>query len=649
MSDDNPTNIAQKIEEGDYTLVDQPKGKSIIWRILSRILKPDGTTVEGYVWCKKCNKILRLDRNQTSNLIRHKCCHRLRLSLNSNKSKSNRNEKFETDNEEDEVEFRESRRSSSLRESKMCHKRKQSKHTFLLKSPSRSENSEPIAIYAKEPIKSEKIPEDSPTKELMNSEKMSEDSPTNELKESEKMSEDSPAFIAEKIEKGDYILTSRPGKSIIWRILLKILKADGTAVEGYVCCKKCKKILRHARKQTSNLVRHTCCQRLRLSLNSNESNRNEKFETDNEEDVEEIADTRRSNSLLETKNNPKRNQSQPSSVLKSPSSSEDSEPIVTNTKELKKSEKISEDCPTKELKQSEKMSEDTPTIIAQKIEEGDYVLAKRSNGRSIIWRVLSRILKADGTVVERYVCCTKCNKILRLDRNQTSNLYRHTCCQRFRFSLNSNESYTNRNERFETANDEDEEDISDSRRLSSIREINANNKRNQSKHSSYLQSQSSSEDSEPIVINAAKKPRYRTPSVSDTELQSGPETHSRRLYVPNRREETYVRSEPLTSSRQDPLQHVEKAVVNNYGHRDDSDVFSEGWGIMYRRLTLEQQIYAKRIIDDTLMHAQLGQLSISSNLNLNTIPISSSSYCCRCQQEVKVQPYNNDEDNFSDT
>ncbi|XP_039964615.1 uncharacterized protein LOC120777388 [Bactrocera tryoni] len=50
--------------------------------------------------------------------------------------------------------------------------------------------------------------------------------------------------------------------------------------------------------------------------------------------------------------------------------------------------------------------------------------------------------------------------------------------------------------------------------------------------------------------------------------------------------------------------------------RDDADVFSESWAVLFRKLSAEQQIYAKRAIDEILVHGQLG------NLHLNSVQIN---------------------------
>lgn len=61
--------------------------------------------------------------------------------------------------------------------------------------------------------------------------------------------------------------------------------------------------------------------------------------------------------------------------------------------------------------------------------------------------------------------------------------------------------------------------------------------------------------------------------------------------------------------------------MNKPSKRDESDVFAEGWSMLYRKMNEQQKIFAKRIIDDTLMHGQLNKLSFSSSLNLGMQPL----------------------------
>lgn len=55
--------------------------------------------------------------------------------------------------------------------------------------------------------------------------------------------------------------------------------------------------------------------------------------------------------------------------------------------------------------------------------------------------------------------------------------------------------------------------------------------------------------------------------------------------------------------------------------KDEASIFAEGWACVYRKLTDEQRLYAKKIIDETLLLAQLNKLRINSTVT----PSSSSS------------------------
>ncbi|XP_073811786.1 uncharacterized protein [Musca autumnalis] len=328
--------------------------------------------------------------------------------------------------------------------------------------------------------------------------------------------------------------------------------------------------------------------------------------------------------------------------------------------------------------------EENKDSVTESIESGSYTVAAPRKGRSFVWDILNNILKSDGTILPGFLFCRNCDSVVRHTNRQ--NIKRHICCKLLKGPLTIKTVSANDKvvmvEKFAnwltqdclpvSAVDGDgfvqlvkffikigakygenvdvDDLLPDPAIISEKLKRCANEEEQQIKEeidivdSSFLKSPSRSEDSEPIVVNAAKKPKYST-DIPSPEQQSRPETHTPKLDPPSR-QENYIRPEPLTS-RQDPLQHVEKAVVNNSGNRDECDVFAEGWSIMYRKLTIEQRIYAKRLIDDTLIHAQLGQLTISSSLNLDPISISSKRFS-RGQQQIKVQAYNNDEDKFSD-
>lgn len=58
------------------------------------------------------------------------------------------------------------------------------------------------------------------------------------------------------------------------------------------------------------------------------------------------------------------------------------------------------------------------------------------------------------------------------------------------------------------------------------------------------------------------------------------------------------------------MEFLEK--TNNKRPRDQADVFAEGWAAIYRQLTKDQQIFAKRGIDELLTQGQLGMLTYES-------------------------------------
>ncbi|XP_034477917.1 uncharacterized protein LOC117784324 [Drosophila innubila] len=62
-------------------------------------------------------------------------------------------------------------------------------------------------------------------------------------------------------------------------------------------------------------------------------------------------------------------------------------------------------------------------------------------------------------------------------------------------------------------------------------------------------------------------------------------------------------------SLEEPLLYID---TDNKRVRDDADVFAEGWAIIYRKLSKDQQIFAKRGIDEILTQGQLNMLSYAS-------------------------------------
>ncbi|XP_055373858.1 uncharacterized protein LOC129607135 [Condylostylus longicornis] len=50
----------------------------------------------------------------------------------------------------------------------------------------------------------------------------------------------------------------------------------------------------------------------------------------------------------------------------------------------------------------------------------------------------------------------------------------------------------------------------------------------------------------------------------------------------------------------------------SFDDRDEADIFSQTWAVMYRKLSADQQMYAKKAIDEVLFFGQLGKLALNS-------------------------------------
>lgn len=93
---------------------------------------------------------------------------------------------------------------------------------------------------------------------------------------------DNNCEIEEKIRSGVFqLIQRRRGKSEIWTIFAQILKDDGTILNGYVCCRTCKKILKYDGKHSSNLNRHKCFNLASQNTSSKQVNAEDKQEAIN--------------------------------------------------------------------------------------------------------------------------------------------------------------------------------------------------------------------------------------------------------------------------------------------------------------------------------------------------------------------------------
>ncbi|XP_036337590.1 uncharacterized protein LOC118747648 isoform X1 [Rhagoletis pomonella] len=227
--------IVHKIKAGVYNLSWKERRNSAIWSIFAEIKKEDGSILQGYLCCSKCMRLLRFDGKRTSNLNRHKCY----SSLN----ESARIDKIDLSNE----------CSSSASDADQ---------NFDDSDPTVAESEDSESQHCESPPPKLDL-YGGTVNSYIKLDKADASPPNTETKPKccetfTRISKD-PEVILEKIAGGDYTLShKRKGKSEIWNVFAEIRKGNGSIVKGYVCCRKCMRLLKYNGRNTSNLNRHKC-------------------------------------------------------------------------------------------------------------------------------------------------------------------------------------------------------------------------------------------------------------------------------------------------------------------------------------------------------------------------------------------------------
>lgn len=407
--------IANKLKSGEYTTVHRPKGKSQIWCVFERICRrSDGSIVEGLVHCGACKKLYKYDGSLTSNLCRHKCVLEWKQQEATTPKKSRLDEDYGLS------------LSSTLTEESTC-----SSHNMSMEREEEKEDG----------------------------------GGTNFSFEMDLIQKN----IESKIQSGIYKLTdSQMTTSPIWSAFGFITKDDGSILEGLVCCRQCKIVLKYDGTTLDHLNRHKCY----TSLDSVETNLDlvkEEFINDysftefsefrpnrpieikeEETPIQGATYTCLTNSLdecLSTLNNIDQYQitvlndpyasvcvkQEDTTELKSMSSAyggEDNDD-TTYSSVAQDNNYESINSPTNEADKSlnhKDKSAHARQIIEENIRTGVYKLIDKQNVRSTIWQMFALVVKEDGTIFDPWVYCRRCKKILKNGEKSSSNLNRHPCC-----------------------------------------------------------------------------------------------------------------------------------------------------------------------------------------------------------------------------
>lgn len=82
---------------------------------------------------------------------------------------------------------------------------------------------------------------------------------------------------------------------------------------------------------------------------------------------------------------------------------------------------------------------------------------------------------------------------------------------------------------------------------------------------------------------------------------------------PNFKEQILLQEiDPLDFPRNQPSPMSPSPIIPSSNTRDDAAVYAEGWAYTYRKLSLEQQLKAKKAIDEILLLGILGKLTFNS-------------------------------------
>ncbi|XP_075148497.1 uncharacterized protein LOC142222322 [Haematobia irritans] len=452
--------IDKHIGAGTYILRGKRSDLSTVWDITSEVQRKDnGTILESHIGCSKCKKALRFLGYQSLDIYKyHKCIRDQLKELESATS----NTTFTI------TEIEESKRYPQCIKTEIKMEMEQEELDISPKASNEVISNSFVKMERdveveeeKQVIKSE--PCDDLLEESCNSyETMMDNAEEDSIPSNRSTWKIIKAKILAKIEKGIYTLAKDYRASHIWRILRHIVMEDGTYYKGYVQCIQCHKVI--ASNIMSGLYQHKCCQKL-MELKVKKTFKDLQPGGDGGADEEE----------------PDQNQIPSTELLHKPKkryhiNNEIAEKVKNGTFTLAPfldnsyrwqiirhivkednthvkdyvfciqcqrvylSRNISSlyrhQCLV-ELKESllndigENASAQHPgecSSIGQLVAAGVYTLCDRKLGSNYIWNFMREIKREDGSYMTDFICCYKCNRVLRFLEDSSLDIYNfHKC------------------------------------------------------------------------------------------------------------------------------------------------------------------------------------------------------------------------------
>ncbi|XP_075148493.1 uncharacterized protein LOC142222318 isoform X2 [Haematobia irritans] len=454
--------IAENIENGLYTLTTY-SGRSIVWKILRRIVDENKRLVDGYAWCTKCNTVL---MDYPSNRTRHKCSIVLkRATVKEYLQNKRKAERLAIANQIENGNY-------TLTYWYTTKKYVQRIMQRILKADKTLVEGYVFCNQCRRVMSEYGSQQDKHQcyRDLINDIFGDDESHAFRNNTSNLRRFD----IAEKLDKGIYTLTKQQGTSYLWKIMRKILKEDKTPVEDYMCCIRCGTIC--SSHSATNLNKHKCSKELRKSMREDNEDKakdplnkpsrslsDEEFQT-KPEFCSQIAQKIQLGiyTLIERKS-----RGYIWKIIRNIQRADDKtllkgyvcciecrnvyctqftenlyvhrcckilkETLLKKDSEEKDSRVTAAvECPKGESLKNSKANDVNNDDIAKKIAQGLYTVTSMKR-RCYVSQLMKLILKEDKTIYKDYVFCIKCRKVY--SSLNTSNLYQHKCYREFKRSI----------------------------------------------------------------------------------------------------------------------------------------------------------------------------------------------------------------------
>lgn len=271
--------VADKLKSGEYKLIQRTNGRSPVWSVFAQIQRSDGSIVKTAVHCCQCKKFYRYHSGQVSNLGRHKCVQLWKLQESMTKRRRTEEDNdlhvgsiFSEDSnismekeyeDEEEGEGEETTMDTTFN----CVKEEFKESEF---------NDYNVLIGHNE----ETYPMDdgsllrviNAVKEDEHHEETAYQSQSSPAPETDKECTLTRDILEENLRSGKYKLIEKPkARSSVWKMFSAIAKEDGSIIEQWVYCRRCKKVYRNSEKRaSSNLIRHNCCNIVLKKISAND-------------------------------------------------------------------------------------------------------------------------------------------------------------------------------------------------------------------------------------------------------------------------------------------------------------------------------------------------------------------------------------------